>query len=61
MLKSIVTSEESKKSGDRKARYSFEAMFNNLSEMNEEVNERIQKCEERQSMSLRKAGNIRSK
>ncbi len=61
MLKSILTSP---KNGIRKkssVEYDFSQVFQDLPSINQNVNNRIQKYEEYQSLSERRAGYIRSR
>lgn len=61
MIKSITTSPKAKIRSRSKVKYDFSQVFENLSDINEDVNERIQKYEDCQSLSVRRAGQIRSR
>ncbi len=61
MVKSISTSS---KAGIRKTsavRYDFSQILQDIPDMNRDVNKRIQEYEECQSLSIRRAGQIRSR
>lgn len=61
MLKSIVTSPKAEIRRNSKVKYDFSSFLSNISDMNKDINTRIQKYEERQSISLEKAGHIQSR
>ena len=61
MLKSIATSSKAEIRRRSTVQYDFSRMLENIPEMNKDVNERIQKYEECQSLSIRRARHIRSR
>lgn len=61
MIKSISTSSKAEIRKNSAVNYDFTQVLNNISDMNKDVNKRIQKYEECQSLSVRRAGHIRSR
>lgn len=60
MLRSIVTSPKAEFRANSKVQYDFSQVFQNIPESNRDVNKRIQKYEECQSLSVKRAGDIGS-
>lgn len=61
MLKSIATSSKAEIRRNSGVKYDFSQVLQNIPDMNRDVNKRIQKYEECQSLSIRRAGHIRSR
>ena len=61
MIKSISTSSKAEIRKNSTVKYDFSHVLENIPEMNRDVNKRIQKYEECQSLSIRRAGHIRSR
>lgn len=61
MIKSIATSSKAEIRKSSTVRYDFSQVLQNIPDMNKDVNKRIQKYEECQSLSIKKAGHIRSR
>ncbi len=61
MIKSIATSSKAEIRENSTVKYDFSRVLQNIPDMNRDVNERIQKYEECQSLSIRRAGHIRSR
>lgn len=61
MLKSITTSPKAEIRANSNVQYDFSQIFQDISELNKDVNKRIQKYEECQSLSVKRAGHIRSR
>jgi len=61
MIKSIATSPKAEIRKNSAVKYDFSQVLQNIPDMNKNVNKRIQKYEECQSLSIRRAGHIRSR
>ncbi len=61
MIKSIATSSKAEIRKKSTVKYDFSQVLQNIPDMNRDVNKRIQKYEECQSLSIRRAGHIRSR
>lgn len=61
MIKSIATSSKAEIRKNSAVQYDFSQLLQNIPEINRDVNKRIQKYEECQSLSIRRAGHIRSR
>ncbi len=61
MIKSIATSSKTEIRRNSTIEYDFTQVLQNIPEMNRDVNKRIQKYEECQSLSLKRAAHIRSR
>lgn len=61
MIKSIATSSKAEIRRNSAVKYDFSQVLQNIPDMNRDVNKRIQKYEECQSLSIRRAGHIRSR
>lgn len=61
MIKSIATSSKTEIRKNSAVMYDFTQVLQNIPDMNRDVNKRIQKYEECQSLSIRRAGHIRSR
>lgn len=61
MLKSIATSPKAEIRNNSTVRYDFSEILLDIPKLNKEVNKRIQKYEECQSLSIKRAGHIRSR
>lgn len=61
MIKSISTSSKAEIRKNSTVKYDFSQVFQNIPDMNRDVNKRIQKYEECQSLSIKRAGHIRSR
>ncbi len=61
MLKSIATSPKYGVRKNSSVKYDFSQVFQDLPSLNQNVNNRVQKYEECQSLSERRAGYIRSR
>lgn len=61
MIKSISTSSKAEIRQNSTVKYDFSHVLHNISDMNRDVNERIREYEECQSLSIRRAGHIRSR
>lgn len=61
MIKSIATSSKAEIRKNSTVKYDFSQVLQNIPDMNRDINERIQKYEECQSLSIRRAGHIRSR
>ncbi len=60
MIKSISASSKAEIRKNSAVQYDFSQLLQNIPEINRNVNKRIQKYEEYQSLSIRRARNIRS-
>lgn len=61
MVKSIVSSSKAEIRRNSKVNYDFSQILQNIPEVNKEINERIQEYEDCQSLSIKRAGYIRSR
>lgn len=61
MIKSISTSPKAEIRKASTVRYDFSQILQDIPAMNRDVNKRIQRYEECQSLSIRRAGQIRSR
>ncbi len=61
MIKSIRNAPQAEIRKNSKVNYDFSQVFQNIPDMNKNVNQRIQEYEECQSLSIRRAGHIRSR
>lgn len=61
MIKSINNSSKAEIRKNSTVEYDFSQILQNIPDMNKDVNRRIQKYEECQSLSIRRAGAIRSR
>ncbi len=61
MVKSIAASSKAEIRKNSTVQYDFSQVLQNIPDMNKDVNKRIQKYEECQSLSIRRAGHIRSR
>lgn len=61
MIKSIATSSKAEIRKNSRVKYDFSQVLQNIPDMNRDINQRIQKYEECQSLSIRRAGHIRSR
>ncbi len=60
MIKSISASSKAEIRKNSAVQYDFSQLLQNIPEINRNVNKRIQKYEEYQSLSIRRVRNIRS-
>ena len=60
MIKSMSASSKAEIRKNSAVQYDFSQLLQNIPEINRNVNKRIQKYEEYQSLSIRRARNIRS-
>ena len=61
MLKSIATSSKAEIRRNSKVRCDFSNVLSNIPEMNRDINKSIRRYEECQSLSIQRAGHIRSR
>lgn len=61
MIKSIATSSKAEIRKNSMVKYDFSEILKNIPDMNKDVNKKIQKYEECQSLSIKRAGHIRSR
>ena len=61
MIKSIATSSKAEIRKNSMVKYDVSEILKNIPDMNKDVNKKIQKYEECQSLSIKRAGHIRSR
>lgn len=61
MIKSIATSSKAEIRKNSAVKYDFSQVLHDIPGMNRDVNKRIQRFEECQSLSISRAGHIRSR